>query len=399
MTKNKIFIVSTEFPALTGGTPARNFNLINQIAKNKFSVSLFSVFDKKSEPFLNSTKKKLNIPIYTKKKISFNLFKKIYISIIKRVVPYMEEFNDLDFKTFILKKIEEEKPSILQLEQLNAYFMMKDHIPYLKDKGIKIILDAHNIEEIALKGAISSFGFIKRNVAMRILPNLKKIEKEAFEYVDLIFACSDYDKNIIARIVSSSKVVVIPNGADISYFTLEKKPKKQSLIFMGGCNYPPNEEALKFYFSRIHKEIKKIYNIKIYVLCGKPPNWLSILAKTDKSIILPGFVPDVRQYIHKASIGICPIISGSGTRLKILEYMSCGKPVISTSKGAEGIQVEDKKNIIIADTVSTFIEAVNLLFTNANIFDRYSKEARKLIELEYDWDIVGKKLQNIYKHI
>ncbi len=398
MKKVKIFIITTELPARIGGAPVRNFNLIKYMPKDLFSVSLFTIVGSKTKKFLPTIEKELDIPIYAVPFKGFGLVKKLYVSLAKRVMPYMEEFKESGINDILLKKINKESIDIIQLETINAYYVIKDIIPLIKEKNIKIVLDAHNVEQIAFKEAIKIFGFIKKTVGKWILPNFVKIENKAAKSVDHIFTCSDVDKAYFANIVNTKTITVIPNGADTVFFRSKKQVLENTLLFMGGVNYPPNEEALQYYFSEIYPLIKKkIPNIKIFVLCGKPSQRIKNIVKNDTSIIFPGFVVDVREYLNKAKICIAPLKSGSGTRLKILEYMAMGKPVVSTSKGAEGLEVESYKNILIADNPHDFANKIIWLIGNPKEAKILGEGARELVKEKYDWIKIIKGVKSFYR--
>lgn len=400
MKKIKIFIITTELPTRISGAPIRNFNLIKQMSKDMFSISLFTIVDNKTKKLLPEIEKELNIPFYTVPLMRFNLVKKLYVSLVKRVIPYMEEYKESGITNVLLDKINQESPNIIQLEQINAYYAIEEIISVIKEKNIKIVLDAHNVEQIAFKEALKVFSLTKKTVGEWILPNFAKIENEAAKSVDHIFVCSDTDKTFFANMVKVKTITVVPNGADIIYFKPKKHVLGNALIFMGSANYPPNEEALQYYFSDIHPLVRKIIpDVKIYVLCGKPPQWLKKIAYNDSSIILPGFVSDVRKYLNEAKICIAPIKSGSGTKLKILEYMAMGKPVVATSKGAEGLKVESGKNILMADNPHDFANKVVWLIENSKEAIKIGKRARKLVKEKYDWKNIIKKMKFVYHKI
>jgi len=400
MEKIKIFIITTELPARIGGAPVRNFNLIKQIPKDMFSVSLFTIIDSKTKKILSTVEKELDIPIYTLPFKGFSLIKKIWISLLKRIIPYMEEYKESGITNVLLNKINEEHPDIIQLEMINAYYVIEDIIPFIKENNIKIVLDAHNVEQTAFKEAIKVFSLIKKIVGKWIFSIFAKIENKAAKSVDHIFTCSDLDKAYFENVVSADKITVIPNGVDITFFRPKKQVLENTLLFMGGTQYPPNDEALQYYFSDIHPLIKKtIHDVKIYVLCGKPPQWLIKIACKDSSIILPGFVIDVREYLNRAKICIAPIKSGSGTSLKILEYMAMEKPVVSTSMGARGLEVESYKNILIADNPHDFANKIVWLIENPKEAKKIGERARKLVKEKYDWKLIIEKVASVYRKI
>jgi len=400
MKKIKIFIVTTELPARVGGAPVRNFNLIKYMSKDMFHVSLFTIIDTKTKIILPTIREELSIPIYTVPFKGFNIIKKLYLSISKRVIPYMEEFKNADISSILLNRLKKEQPEIIQLELINAYYAIQDVLPYIKAHNIKIILDAHNVEQVVFKESLGIFNFIKKSIGKWILPNLERIENGAARSADHVFTCSDIDKAYFDKIVGANKVTVIPNGVDTVFFKPIKKNLENALLFMGSVNYPPNEEALRYYFTHIHPLVKKrISDIKIYVLCGKPSRWIRNAANNDSSVILLGFIDDVREYLRKAKICISPIRSGSGTSLKILEYMGMEKPVVSTSIGARGIDVKNYKNILIADNPLDFANKISWLIENPKEAKIIGKNARKLIREKYDWKFIGKKAENAYRKI
>jgi glycosyltransferase involved in cell wall biosynthesis len=135
-----------------------------------------------------------------------------------------------------------------------------------------------------------------------------------------------------------------------------------------------------------------------------PKNYqFTIAGKNPPSIAHPGnvqftgYVADIRVIIAEADICIAPIRSGSGTRLKILEYMAMGKPVIATSKGAEGIEYTDGLNIIIEDTIEKYPEVIQALLDDEMRRSTLGREAVKLIKEKYDWDLYRKPLEKIYR--
>jgi len=400
MTKIKIFVITTELPGRIGGTPVRNYNLIKQIPKDKFSLCLFTILDNQTKYYLPKTEKKLSIPIYAVTSKRLSMVKKINALLVNRLIPYMEEYRGSGLGLILLRKINEEQPNIVQIETLNAYYAIIDILPIIKEKNIKIIFDAHNVEQIAFEESIKVFNLIKKIIGRWILPNFIKIENKAIKSVDYVFTCSDIDKAFFEKLVNSKIITVIPNGVDLMFFMPNKQVVGNTVLFMGKASYPPNEEALKYYFSEIHELVKKsIPDVKIYILCGKSPLWLKRIAVNDPSIILPGFVEDVREYLDKTRICISPIKSGSGTSLKILEYMAMSKPVVSTSKGVRGLDIENKKNILIADNPFDFANKIIWLIENPIEGKKIGARARKLIEERYKWNIISQKVESVYREL
>src|SRR5450759_2135448 len=137
-------------------------------------------------------------------------------------------------------------------------------------------------------------------------------------------------------------VDVIPNGVDTGALTPCRRPDSCSVLCMGGMQYGPNAEGLRWYLERVHPSVlASVAEVKLFVVGSPPPKWLIRLADTDASLRLCGWVRDIREYIGGASVCIAPIRTGSGTRLKVLEYAGGGRAVVTTSIGVEGLELFD----------------------------------------------------------
>ncbi len=396
--KTKVFFITTELPSRMGGSNMRNFNIIKYI-KEKYSVSLFTILDDTTKNILPSIKKELNIPIYYTINPSFPPIKQLFFILIKRVVPYMKEYEMSGIANLLLNKIKKEKPDIIHIEQLNTYYAIRKIIPYLRRNNIKIILGQHNVEHIAFSEGIKSMTMVKKLLGKFIKSNFIHFEYEALTNVDHILVCSEIDKKYFQNKLNLDNITVIPNGVDCNYFTSKPFVNENNLLFMGGASYPPNNEGLQYYFSKIHPKLKKsIKNLSIYILGNNPPKWLIKLSRKDNSIHITNHVPDVRTYLKKAKICICPMQSGSGTRLKILEYLGSGKAVVSTSKGAEGINVTNGKNILLADSPQEFTNNILTLFAHPDKIRALGEEGRKLIINNYQWKKIVKDIEKVYAY-
>ena len=209
--------------------------------------------------------------------------------------------------------------------------------------------------------------------------------------------CSTSDAKIFRELNEDKiPVTIVPNGIDICRNTYQfpdiSKPKQ--LIFCGSLDYEPNIEGLIWFLKSVWPLILSSHpDLKLIVVGkGKPSLALLKLLENDTSIDLVGEVTDVIPYYRQAQVAIVPLLHGSGTRLKILEAMSLGVPVISTSVGAEGIDYSKGESVVIADTLKQFSEAVDQLFKEPLLFTGISERARKLVEKEYSWDVIGKEI-------
>lgn len=384
-----ITFVTTCLPSLRKGSSVRIYNLIKEAVKSGNKVDVITLYDVDETP--TDLIKDLGVNKYIKiarpyKSIFYHLFSAVF----QRIPPYFRDYRSSELADVLKKYLSENKTDVIQIELLHTFDAIRDILPELKQSGVKIVLDEHNYEYKAFTESVSTFLSLKYLVGVYIAPKMYKIEKEAVKYCDHIFVCSEIDKTFIAKLTLESKITVLPNGVDCDAFQPSPLVSTHTIVFAGGVYYPPNSDALHYFFESIYPLVKKsIPDVSITLLGGKPNEWLEELSKSDNSILLPGLVPDVREYINKSRVCISPIRKGSGTSLKILEFMGSGKPIVTTSIGVRGISLREG-DALIADTPEDFANAIIKLMKDDSLVQKTGKGARETAEKIYSWKIIGK---------
>lgn len=245
----------------------------------------------------------------------------------------------------------------------------------------KIIFDAYNLEYKLLTSKQDQ----KRQ---------KKIESTFYKYGAGFWACSLADLQEIENMNKKKiKGTLVPNGVDTDYKTyvqIKKNPK--NILFCGTLDYAPNKEGLLWFLQKVWPKVKNDIRDPHLTIIGQGNSDYLKNLPIDSSIKIIGSVRDVTPYYEENFVSIVPLLNGSGTRLKILEAMSYGNPVVSTSIGTSGIDVKNGKNILIADDPNDFANAVIKLIRNIEIADKLRIDARDLVVSTYDWSIIGKKI-------
>lgn len=230
------------------------------------------------------------------------------------------------------------------------------------------------------------------------------IERIAYRYADIILTVSEKEKEVLIEYgVSKNKIAVIPNGVDTEVFVpshdknsiLKDFPEGFKILFVGNMEYWPNQEASKLIETQIAPRILEKIDKVIFFMVGRVPPGLGHVSSSS-NLIFTGPVDDVRNYLSNSDVAIAPLLHGSGTRLKILEYFSCALPVVSTTIGVEGLDVENGVNVIVEDDMDKFAEKVIELLRDKMLCERLGKAARELVVSKYDWQEIGKRLNNIY---
>ena len=282
-----------------------------------------------------------------------------------------------------------------------AHFDTISLAEYAEDVGYtKKLLNHHNMESDLLKKR----SLIEKNILKKIYykkeaKKLNRYEREQCKRFDINFTVSDLDKELLLEVVPEIKIEVIPNGVDTEYFNQKDTPhRKGSLIIVSGMNWYPNRDAVIYMCKEIWPLLTKEFpDISLTVVGAQPPKILIDLSKTDNRITVTGFVDDIRPYMEKAEIYLCPMRDGGGTRLKILDAMALGKAIVSTTKGCEGLDVTPGENVLIADTPSQFVSRIKEVLATPELRKMLGMEARKLAKEKYSWEVIGKSLFNIYR--
>jgi polysaccharide biosynthesis protein PslH len=218
-------------------------------------------------------------------------------------------------------------------------------------------------------------------------------EARLFKHFDLITMVSEQDAALTRELVHNQQLVAVsPNGVDATAFTPGLvEPQPDTLIFGGALRYEANFEAMQYFLKEAYPLIKQRRSkVTLRITGSTEQAHLDALA-LDNSVTLTGVVTDVRQEVARAWVSIAPILSGGGTRLKILESMALGTPVVATSKGAEGIEAFDGQHLLIANNARAFAECVVGLLANRTQREQLAQQARQLVVERYDWKAIGRQ--------
>ena len=391
------------FPPENGGQ-LRCFYIINELSK-KFNVHVVlhqnihqinsSESDLKFEQNIRfySTYKANNINWFNSLFLLGKLFNAVKFRIyVRNIFSGPVDSNLLEYYTIInevIKTIHFEYIILEHLVSLNTQSLIRRKSP-----NSKIILDAHNVDHELME--LESKRTSNHKSYTKLINRTKKIESTLYKKIDFLFACSEIDKNKFENLNNNKlKVYNIPNGVDTSKkpFIVDI-PFSLDLIFCGALNTEANYTGLYWFVNKIWPLVISRYpNICLNIIgSGMEDVDLKFLSSF-KNINLIGRVKSVNDYYCKSRISIVPILIGSGSRLKILEAMSFGLPVVSTSKGAEGIACKHANDILIADSVEEFSNSIVNLINDRNMYNFIRNNASILVNKHYSWDSIGIKMR------
>ena len=266
----------------------------------------------------------------------------------------------------------------------------------------RIIYNWHNIESEAMQrfsATVSSPAkrWYARLTARKLASLEQHILKTGFGHV----VCSNRELEELRRIAPSARIAVIENGVDVASFSPggDFPGQAHKLVFVGLMNYSPNIEAATSFAQRIWPVLRqRLPDLELWIVGASPTSAVVQLGKLN-GVTVTGTVPDVRPYYHDALAAIVPLRTGGGTRLKILEAMAAGVPVVSTPLGAEGLAVTPGENILLAepDDAQTWLRHLEHLKQSEYGRQALAASAMELVRTTYDWEILGRKLCDTYE--
>jgi glycosyltransferase involved in cell wall biosynthesis len=205
------------------------------------------------------------------------------------------------------------------------------------------------------------------------------------------------------KIVPNKQVGIIPNGVDSEYFTEKKiERRKPPRILYGVTNFEwlQNQEATKVLLDEVWPLIRKEFNnARVWIVGRRIPFWLKKLSRKNTDIEITENIPDARDAYRRASIMVAPIKGSGGTRLKILEAMAAGLPVVSTTVGVAGLNLTDKVNVLIADSSEKIAKRALMLLKDDRLAQEIGKAGRNHVHRYFDWKAIVKLHDPIYKEL
>ncbi len=387
------------FPPKDGGSIAMN-NLTQGLTAEGHSLKILAVITPKNfidiEKLPAEYRLKTNIEavfIDTEIKIS-----EAFLNLFTTKSYNIERFYSKTFEQKLIHVLKSEQFDVIQLESL--YVSMYAAVIRRYSKA-KIVLRAHNVEhKIWERSAEAAKNPLKKAYLKLLAKRLKKYELKNLNTFDAIAAITKGDEIYFKKSSNVKAIETFPFGIDFKNYIENNSPQEEplSLFHIGAMDWQPNVEGINWFLNNVWEKLHAAHpSLKLY-LAGK--NMSSELKHLNKpNVVIAGEVKSAMEFMQSKGIMIVPLLAGGGMRVKIIEGMSLGKTIISTSIGAEGIDCENNKNCIIADDEAEFIAAVNRCLSDKIFCSEIGKNAKMLAVKQYNNADICRRLTQFYQSL
>lgn len=283
---------------------------------------------------------------------------------------------------------------VVHADQLN---MGQYALPF---KDSRKVLDLHNALWVLYKRLSETLSLTKpmKPVLMRDWRLLKRYEGQMCRDFDAVTAVSQEDKAALIEAGARDDITVIPIAIDTDEQAfIERQPSSPHIVHIGTMYWPPNIQGITWFLDEIYPRIKQqVPNVRCTLIGARPPASIVERGQADPSISVTGYVEDPLPYLRDSSMMAVPLLSGGGMRVKILNAMSQGIPMVTTTVGCEGIAAQNGEDILIADEPQAFADASVRLLTDAALNDCITRSGRRTAEEKYDYRQACRPLDVIY---
>ena len=393
-----LFVTGTLPYPPTDGWKIRVFALLRGLAQ-RHSVSVVSFVRRIDDALAVERLRDQGIDLHVVHRDHRYAPSKLFQGLVGRTAFPILNYRDERMTHLLQQVLQSDTFDIVQVESLHM-------AQYCLGLPQTTILDLHNIESLLMRRyARQESNPLKRAYAEVTWRKLAAYERETCGRFSHCLTCSDEERVLLQTRCGVDQVTVVPNGVNMDAHAAEEiglpngssPPRGERIVFVGRMDYHANVEGVRWFCRYVWPRIRaRRPGAVLQIVGGYPVPAISRLARAGE-IEITGFVRDVRPYVKHASIVVVPLRVGGGTRLKILEALAMGKPLVSTTVGAEGIEAVPDRDLVIADRPEEFADEVVSLLTQPERREALGNAGRRLALDKYNWERIVKDLEKIYE--
>jgi len=394
----RILFVSTNVPVpANSGQSIRSLSILRALASSNHELSFVSFSDGDRSKDLSSLSSLCrSVKLFERKSTSLTL-QRDYLPRLKSMLQAkcysVERFRSEAFRDSIRQQIAESTCDAIICDGIYAL----GNIP---ETGVPILLNCHNVEFVILQRyAQLQSNVLKKRYAELESALMRSEEKKACRKIAGSMVCSQIDLEILQKLCPSLPISVIPNVVDTDFIQPGKDTSAPGsgpiVLFQGVMDWYPNRDAAESFVRKILPLVREKYpNIKFVIAGRNPPVDFVAQFSSDSGIEFTGTVADMRPYLAAAIVVVVPLRIGGGTRIKILEACAAGKPVVSTTVGAEGLNLQSGRELLLADDPEQFASCVLNLLRDPALRDAFAEAGRRAVVERYSQDALKTSLDS-----
>jgi polysaccharide biosynthesis protein PslH len=307
--------------------------------------------------------------------------------------PYsVSKFTDTKVQKLVAQLIRE------RLFDVAVCDFLASTLNFPRDLAVPTALFQHNVESILWKRkAEVEVEWLERMVSKFEYAKMRRYEPEQVRRFHHVIAVSEADRETMSTMLPASNISVVPTGVDLKKFQYDPdhRPEGLDVVFTGSMDWEPNVDGVEFFCKEVWPEVLAQVPEARFLIVGRSPS-KRVKKLASDSVDVTGTVPSVVEYLRRASVFVVPLRIGGGTRIKIYEGMAVGKATVSTTIGAEGLDVAHGQDIILADDPSAFAKAV-ILFLQDEALRRRFEAAAAATAAKYDWPVITRQFVEVLR--
>jgi len=393
----RVLWISPKLPfPLLSGDKIRQYNLIRRLAA-KHSVHLIAFIERPEDrEFVPALQKYCECVTVVPLPLRWPLPVRTLVALDPRTPFSARRCESPLLRRAITQATSETAFDVVQIEHIHMAQYFSSVAP--GSRAAKI-LTLHNVDSLltARCGAVEPLA-LKRLYWQFESKKFARLEQRWLHSLDAVITMSEQDREFVARTVPGSKPVTVDNGVDVEEYDIGSGVnREQSVVFTGSLSYPPNADGVNFFLKLVWPLVRSAVPQAACNIVGRDPSHALMAQSGKDGIVVTGPVEDVRPYLARAGVVVVPLRAGGGTRLKILEAMATGNGIVSTRLGAEGLDVRDGRDLVLADEPESFAQATIRILTDVSLRQRLGTAARRRVEDRYDWRFAAEALDRVYE--
>jgi len=317
-----------------------------------------------------------------------------YLRRLPNAAPYaVSRFASAKVRERLKACLAEQQVDVAICDFLDAAINFPEHME------VPSVLFQHNVEsEIWRRHASNGAGGVKKLLYRMEFSKMLRYERHALARFDHVIAVSEHDKKLMSAWTRPERITVVPTGVDTEQFCADRIVREKPLVvFVGAMDWEPNVDAVKYFCEEIWPQVlAKVPEARFRIVGRNPDRRVKGLANS--SVEVTGRVPSVIEHLREAAVVVVPLRIGGGTRIKIYEAMATAKAVVSTTVGAEGLDVHHGKDIVLSDEPRDFADSVARLMQDERARNQLGKAASALAA-NYGWPVIGIKFGEILQAV